>query len=91
MNNIENYSMKNSADILSKITNTTVNYTSPNLDVYSDVLTKAGVPGEYVGMFVGFGAAIQQGEFHTDSSDLEKLLGRKPITLEAFLKQVYKK
>ena len=91
MNNAENYSIKNSADILSEITNTTVNYTSPSLDVYSDVLTKAGVPGEYVGMFVGFGAAIQQGEFYADSTDLEKLLGRKPITLTAFLKQVYTK
>jgi NAD(P)H dehydrogenase (quinone) len=74
MNNVGNYSMKNSADILSKITNTTINYTSPSLEVYSDVLTKAGVPGEYVGMFVGFGAAIQQGEFYADSTDLENLL-----------------
>ncbi len=91
MNNVENYSMKNSADILSKITNTTVNYTSPSPDVYSDVLTKAGVPGEYVGMFVGFGAAIQQGEFYANSTDLENLLDRKPVSLEDFLKQVYTK
>jgi NAD(P)H dehydrogenase (quinone) len=91
MNNIENYSMKNSADILSKITNSTVNYTNPGLEVYSDVLTKAGVPGEYIGMFVGFGAAIEQGEFYMDSTDLENLLGRKPVSLEDFLKQVYTK
>jgi NAD(P)H dehydrogenase (quinone) len=91
MNNVENYSMKNSADILSKITNTTVNYTSPSLEIYSDVLTKAGVPGEYVGMFVGFGAAIERGEFYADSTDLENLLGRKPISLEDFLQQVYSK
>ncbi|MBA4320901.1 MAG: NAD(P)-dependent oxidoreductase, partial [Flavobacterium sp.] len=91
MNNVENYSMKDSADILSKITNTTVSYTSPSPDFYSDVLTKAGVPGEYVGMFVGFGAAIQQGEFYTDSTDLENLLSRKPVSLEDFLKQVYTK
>jgi NAD(P)H dehydrogenase (quinone) len=91
MNNVENYSMKNSADILSKITNTTVNYSSPSPEVYSDVLTKAGVPGEYIGMFVGFGAAIQQGEFYANSTDLENLLGRKPVSLEDFLKQVYTK
>lgn len=91
MNNVENYSMKNIADILSKITNTTVNYTSPSPEVYSDVLTNAGVPGEYVGMFVGFAAAIQQGEFKTTATDLENLLGRKPISLEDFLKQVYTK
>jgi NAD(P)H dehydrogenase (quinone) len=91
MSNVENYSIKSSADILSKITNTTVNYTNPSPEVYSDVLTKAGVPGEYVGMFVGFGAAIEQGEFYADSTDLENLLGRKPVSLEDFLKQVYTK
>jgi len=91
MNNVENYSMKNVADALSKITNSTVSYTSPSAEVYSDVLTKAGVPGEYVGMFVGFGEAIKQGEFQTESSDLEKLLGRKPASLNDFLKQLYGK
>ncbi|MDR6844333.1 SDR family oxidoreductase [Flavobacterium granuli] len=91
MNNIENYSMKESADLLSKITNTTVSYTSPTPETYSEVLSNAGVPGEYVGMFVGFAAAIQQGEFLTALTDLENLLGRKPISLEDFLKQVYTK
>lgn len=91
MNNVENYSMKNSADILSEITKNTVNYTSPSLEVYSDVLTKAGVPGEYVGMFVGFGAAIEQGEFYSNSTNLENLLDRKPISLQDFLEQVYTK
>ncbi|RVT72832.1 SDR family oxidoreductase [Flavobacterium sufflavum] len=89
MNNVENYSMKNVADALSEITNSTVNYASPSAEVYSDVLKNAGVPGEYIGMFVGFGEAIKQGEFHTESSDLEKLLGRKPASLSDFLKQVY--
>lgn len=91
MNNVANYSMQNVADTLNEITNSTVNYTSPSLEVYSDVLTNAGVPGEYVGMFVGFGEAIKQGEFHTESSDLEKLLGRKPASLSDFLKAVYLK
>jgi len=90
-NNIENYSMQNIADTLSEITNSTVSYTSPSAEVYSDVLTKAGVPGEYIGMFVGFAEAIKQGEFQAESSDLEKLLGRKPTTLDNLLKEVYSK
>ncbi|OYX84669.1 MAG: NAD(P)-dependent oxidoreductase [Flavobacteriales bacterium 32-34-25] len=90
-NNIENYSMQNIADTLSEITNSKVSYTSPSAEVYSDVLTKAGVPGEYVGMFVAFAEAIKQGEFKAESSDLEKLLGRKPATLSDFLKEVYLK
>lgn len=91
MNNVENYSMKNIADTLSEITNSTVNYTSPSPEVYSDVLKNAGVPGEYIGMFVGFAEAIKQGEFQAEDSDLEKLLGRKPATLADFFKEVYLK
>lgn len=91
MNNVTNYSMKNIADTLSEITNSTVSYTSPSPEVYSDVLKNAGVPGEYIGMFVGFAEAIKQGEFQAESSDLEKLLGRKPTTLADFLKEVYLK
>ncbi|WP_367753194.1 SDR family oxidoreductase [Flavobacterium sp. WC2430] len=91
MNNVENYSMQEIADTLSKITNTSVHYLSPDPKDYEAVLTQAGVPGEYIGMFVGFAEAIKQGEFQAESSDLEKLLGRKPITLEVFLKQVYSK
>lgn len=91
MNNVENYSMQNIADTLSEITNSTVSYTSPSAEVYSDVLTKAEVPGEYIGMFVGFAEAIKQGEFKAEASDLEKLLDRKPTTLADFLKEVYSK
>lgn len=91
MNNVENYSMQNVADILSEITNSTVSYTSPTTEVYSDVLKNAGVPEEYIEMFVGFAEAIKQGEFQAESSDLEKLLGRKPATLADFLKEAYVK
>ncbi len=91
MNNVENYTMKNIAETLSKITNKSVNYKSPSPEDYTAVLTKAGVPGEYIGMFVGFAAAIRQGEFNAVTTDLENLLGRKPISLEDFLKQVYAK
>lgn len=91
MNNVENYSMQNIADTLSEITNSAVSYTSPSAEVYSDVLKNAGVPGEYIGMFVGFAEAIKQGEFQAESSDLGKLLDRKPTTLADFLKEVYLK
>jgi NAD(P)H dehydrogenase (quinone) len=91
MNNIENYSMKNVAETLSAITNKEVPYLNPISGEYAETLKNAGVPGEYIGMFVGFAAAIQQGEFNTESSDLEKLLGRKPVSLSEFLKQVYSK
>ncbi|MFA9191322.1 SDR family oxidoreductase [Flavobacterium sp. FZUC8N2.13] len=91
MNNVEKYSMQNIADTLSEITNSTVSYTSPSAEIFSNVLKNAAVPAEYIGMFVSFGEAIKQGEFQAESSDLEKLLGRKPTTLADFLKAVYLK
>ncbi|MFC5684632.1 SDR family oxidoreductase [Flavobacterium sp. MAHUQ-51] len=87
--NIENYSMNDIAVILSSITNKEVAYLNPNVEDYQAALTNAGVPAEYIGMFVGFAEAIKQGEFQSENSDLEKLLGRKPQTLTEFLKQVY--
>lgn len=89
MNNVENYSMQNVVDILNEITNSTISYISPEAAVYADVLTKANVPEQYIKMLVGFAEAIKQGEFNANSSDLEKLLGRKPVSLQEFLKQVY--
>jgi len=87
--NIENYSMNDIAVILSSIVNIEVAYLNPNTEDYQATLTNAGVPAEYIGMFVGFAEAIKQGEFQSENSDLEKLLGRKPQNLSEFLKQVY--
>ncbi|HJS00739.1 MAG TPA: SDR family oxidoreductase [Flavobacterium sp.] len=90
-NNIENYSMKDIAESLSEISSKKINYLNPSSEEYTETLKGAGVPAEYIGMFVGFAEAIKQGEFQTNSSDLEKLLGRKPVTLTDFLKAVYLK
>lgn len=89
MNNTGNYSFQDIADVLSKIANRNIVYTSPGAEVYIDTLSKAGVPAEYVGMFAGFAEAIKQGEFNAAQTDLENLLGRKPLMLEDFLTQVY--
>jgi NAD(P)H dehydrogenase (quinone) len=40
-------------------------------------------------MAVGYTKAIEQGEIKETSSDLEKLLGRKPVSLVDYLKKVY--
>lgn len=89
MNNIQNYSMQDVADTLSKISGKKIEYISPGAEAYSDTLSKAGVPAAYVGMFAGFAEAIKQGEFQTLNTDLEKLLGRKPASLETFLQEAY--
>ena len=82
--NTENYSLQDAAGILSDLSGKSVSYTSPTAEVYTDTLSKAGVPMEYIGMFASFSEAIKQGEFKTSTTDLEKLLGRKPVTLKNY-------
>jgi len=89
LSNTENTSMQEIAEDLSDIVGKQINYVSPPQDVYVKTLTGAGVPPEYVGMFSGFAEAIKQGEFSTEKADLENLLGRKPMTAKAFLKETY--
>lgn len=89
LNNTENVSFQEIAQDLSEIVGKQINYVSPPQDIYVETLTGAGVPAEYVGLFSGFAEAIKQGEFSTEKTDLENLLGRKPTTAKAFLKEVY--
>lgn len=84
-----NYSLHDVAETLSELTGKQIAYTSPEAVVYTETLTKAGVPLEYAGMFAGFGAAIAQGEFETTATDLAILLQRKPTTLKEYLQSVY--
>jgi len=80
-----NYSLNDVAVYLTELTGEEVAYTSPSADVYTNTLVNAGVPLEYAGMFAGFGAAIEQGEFETSTSELEALLNRKPTTRTEYL------
>ena len=89
ISNTENVSFNSVAEVLSQIAGKPISYTSPSADEYKSALTQAGVPAAYVDMFASFAEAIKQGEFETNTSDLEKLLGRKPTTLAEYLKEVY--
>ncbi|MGE8428704.1 MAG: SDR family oxidoreductase [Sphingobacterium sp.] len=87
--NAENVSLEEIANDISEIVGKQINYVSPPQDVYVDALTKANVPAEYIGMFSGFAEAIKQGEFTSEKTDLENLLGRKPTTVKEYLSTVY--
>lgn len=74
---------------ISKVTAKTINYVSPSQEEYIKTLSGAGVPMEYVGMFAGFAEAFKQGEFEETNHTIEELLGRKPVTIAAYLQKVY--
>lgn len=84
------YSYPEIAKIMESISGREISYVSPTTEDYIQTLTGAGVPMEYAGMFAGFGEAIRQGEFADTSDFMETILGRKPVTAEEYLKEVYK-
>jgi NAD(P)H dehydrogenase (quinone) len=72
-----------------QITNKNITYVSPDLDSFINTTVRLGTPREYAKMLGGFAMAAQQGELEGENSSLEKLLGRKPISVSAFLGKIY--
>ncbi len=83
------YSFADVANILSEISGRKIPYLDPPKEVYTEQLIKAGVPEMYVGFTAAFAEAIRRDEFNLPGTTLESLLGRKPISLKAFLQTVY--
>ena len=92
ISNTSTWSFQQVADTISNASGKTISYISPSQEKYKDVLTKAGVPGHFISMFAGFAEAIRLGEFDSAAdTDLEKLLGRRPTSLESYLRSFYSK
>lgn len=83
------YSFSEIAKMISDVTGQDVKYYNPDIKTYIEQLVKAGVPEGNAAFFASFGEAIKNGEFDTNHCDIEKLLGRKPISLKEFLKSIY--
>lgn len=66
-----------------------INYISPSVEEYGKTLASQGVPAEVIGIFSSFAVAQAQGELDKESTDLEKLLGRRPTTVQEFLSKLY--
>jgi NAD(P)H dehydrogenase (quinone) len=79
------YGLDEVAAALGKSAGKTVRYNSVSADEFRRALEGAGVPPAGAAMAVAVGEATRAGEFDASSPDLEKLLGRAPVSLEAFL------
>lgn len=85
----EAVSFEEIAKILSEISGKEVSYTSPDPETYIQTVTTAGMHEMFANMFGGFSQAGSEGELNSENSDMERLLGRKPTSVTAFLKQLY--
>ncbi len=77
------------AATLSDLTGREIRHVSPTVEDFVKALGDTGVPADYAGFFAAFSKAIEAGEFEQTDSDFEKLVGRKPTTVRAFLSGVY--
>lgn len=89
ISNVENYSFQDVADIISEISGRKIIYVSPTVEEYTATLANAGIPAAHSSIFAGMASAQAQEEFANTSNDLEKLLGRKPMSLQEYLRPIY--
>lgn len=87
--NIENYSFNDIANVLSEISGRKITYSSPSVEVYIETLKNAGVPKDAVTGIVGWANAIREGYLESETSDLDKLLERKPVDLKTALTKLF--
>ena len=87
--NAEAVTYQEIAETISKASGKTINYISPSAEDYGNTLAKYDVPAEVIGIFSSFAVAQAKGELDGESADLEKLLGRKPLSIKDFLTSLY--
>jgi len=90
ISNTENVSLAEVAALLSKVEGTEIKYTSSSTKDFIITMEKKGLPPQVVKIFAAISEAIESGEFQSATTDLEILLGRKPTTMNQFLKQTFK-
>jgi NAD(P)H dehydrogenase (quinone) len=83
------FSFSEIADLLSDITGKTITYHQPNVSSYITQLIQTGVSEDDAAYMARFCGAIANGEFNTTKSDVKQLLGRNPVSLKDFLKNIY--
>jgi len=87
--NTEAVTYQEIAQTVSEVIGKTITYISPSVEEYGKTLSGYGVPAEVIGIFSSFAVAQAQGELDIESSDLEKLLGRRPTSVNDFLIKLY--
>jgi len=87
--NTGTYSFDEVAETLTELSGNTIVYTPTHPDDYVRSVTAAGTPKFVADMFAAFAIDIKNGQESTVSTDLEMILGRKPTSLKAGLKQLF--
>ena len=87
--NNEALSYSEIAKIISETSGKSIAYVSPSAAEYQTTLKGFGLPDEAVGVFTSFAVGQAEGELEKVSTDLEKILQRKPVSVRSFLEKTY--
>jgi len=79
------------AQMISTLSGVSVQYVSPEPEVYTQTLISYGVPEMWAKMSTAFAVAFSANTMNIATADLTKLLGRKPTNVQTFLTQILKK
>ncbi|GAB4028765.1 SDR family oxidoreductase [Spirosoma koreense] len=86
----ESYSFYDVAAALTKLARQSVAYTPTEPDLFANQLIQRGLSTVMAGRIIGFITDIANGQEGLVYPDLERLLGRKPTTLQEGLRLLYK-
>lgn len=86
---IESVSFSEIIDELSKVTGKDISFSSPETDDYIKSLTGASFPEAAIQALVGFASQVKSGYFDNPSNDLASLIGRNPVSVSEFTKQIF--
>ncbi|MDD7888122.1 SDR family oxidoreductase [Flavivirga sp. 57AJ16] len=85
----DSYSFSEIAEYISQITGKNITYLSPGLDAFLNTVIDQGMSKKCAKMIGGFAAATRQGELESNGLQMEKLLGRKPLTVKQYLEETF--
>lgn len=85
----DTHSFSDIAEILSELSGKPISYHSPDPLEFQAYLRENGVGEVDIWYYLILAAIIKNNEYDITSSDLEKLLGRKPTGLETYLKETF--
>ncbi|QJD79413.1 SDR family oxidoreductase [Spirosoma rhododendri] len=83
------FSFAEIAAMLSDSTGKTIAYHQPETSLYIAQLVEAGLSADDAAYIARYAKAIAHGEFDTGKSDVKHLLGRSPVRLDDFLRNLY--
>lgn len=86
---VPSYSFSQIAGMLSKLSGREITYTNPSQSAYEMLLIQAGVDKGTIWYLSLLASIIKNNEYEIVESDLEQLLGRKPIDLQQYLNETF--